>query len=70
VASRAQSLVLQDHILRDSGLCGMNLDFDNALDGLHVAIPDFDNALDGLHGAIPDFDVSSFTRKDTVPPKT
>jgi len=30
---------------------------------------DFDNALDGLRGAIPDFDVSSFTSKDTVPPK-
>jgi len=55
VASRARSWVLHDHILRDSGLCGMD--------------SDFDNALDGLRGAIPDFDVSSFTSKDTVPPK-
>jgi hypothetical protein len=47
--------VLRDHILRDSGLCGMDLDFDNALDD--------------LRGAIPNFDVSSFTTKDTVPPK-
>jgi len=54
VASRAQSWVLQDHILRDSGLCGMD--------------SDFDNALDVLRGAIPNFDVSSFTSKDTVPP--
>jgi len=30
---------------------------------------DIDNALDGLHGTILDFDVSSFTGKDTVPPK-
>jgi len=37
VASRAQSWVLQYHILRDSGLCGMDLDFDNALDGLRGA---------------------------------
>jgi len=59
VPSRAQSCVVQDHILRDSGLCGMDLDLDL----------DFDNALDGLRGAIPDFDVSSFTSKDTVPPK-
>jgi len=55
VASRAQSWVLQDHILRDSGLCGMN--------------SNFDNALDGLRGMIPNFDVSSFTSKDIVPPK-
>ena len=55
VASRAQSWVLQDHILRGSGLCDMD--------------SDFDNALDGLRGTIPDFDVSSFTNKDTVPPK-
>jgi len=55
VACRAQSWVLQDHILRDSELCGMDLDFDNALDG--------------FRGAIPNFDVSSFTCKDTVPPK-
>ena len=55
VVSRAQSWVLQDHILRDSGLCGMDLDFDNALDG--------------LRSVILDSDVSSFTSKDTIPPK-
>jgi len=36
VASRAQSWVLQDHILRDSRLCGMDSDFDNDLDGFMV----------------------------------
>jgi len=30
---------------------------------------DFDNVLDGLCGTIPYFDVSSFTCKDSVPPK-
>ncbi|MCI61183.1 hypothetical protein A2U01_0082440, partial [Trifolium medium] len=39
VTSRAQSWVLQDHILRDSGACGMDSDFDNALDGLRDIIP-------------------------------
>jgi len=51
-AFRTQSWVLQDHILRDSGLCGM--------------YSDFDNALDGLRGTIQNFDVSHFTSKDTV----
>jgi len=55
VTSRAQSWVLQDHILRNNGLCGMD--------------SDFDNALDDFRGAIPDFDVSSFTNQDTVPSK-
>lgn len=55
MASKAQSWVIQDQILRDSGLCGMDLDFDNVLDG--------------LRGTILDFDVSSFTSNDTVPPK-
>jgi hypothetical protein len=55
MASRAQSWVLQDHILRDSGLCGMD--------------SDYYNALDGLRGTIPNFDVSSFTSKDIIPPK-
>jgi len=55
VASRAQSWALQDHILRYIRICGMD--------------SDFDNALDGLHGTIPNFDVSIFTIKDTVPPK-
>jgi len=48
-------LGLQDHILRDSELCGMD--------------SDFDNVLDGLRGTIPDFDVSNFTSKDIVPHK-
>ncbi|KAL6500200.1 hypothetical protein OROHE_025566 [Orobanche hederae] len=55
LASRAQSWVLQDHILRHSGVYGMDSDFDRALDGLSVAIPDFD--------------LSNSTSKDTVPPK-
>jgi hypothetical protein len=55
VVSRAQSWVLHDHVLRDNGICGMN--------------SDFDNALDGLRGTISDFDISSFTCKDTVLPK-
>jgi hypothetical protein len=42
VASRAQTWVLQDHILRDSGVCGMDSDFNNALDGLCDMIPAFD----------------------------
>ncbi|PNX70509.1 auxilin-like protein, partial [Trifolium pratense] len=55
VASRTQSWILQDHILRDSGVCGMDLDFDKALDG--------------LRDLIPTFDFSNFASKDTVPPK-
>ncbi|KAF5811722.1 putative exostosin [Helianthus annuus] len=55
VASRAQSWVLQDHILRDSGICGMDSDY--------VC------ALACLRDTIPSFDFSSFTNKDTVPPK-
>ncbi|MCH94764.1 hypothetical protein A2U01_0015729, partial [Trifolium medium] len=53
VASRAQTWVLQDHILKDSEVCGMD--------------SDFGRALDGLHEMIPSFDLSNFTRKDTVP---
>ncbi|KAK2365696.1 hypothetical protein QL285_079166 [Trifolium repens] len=55
VASRAQSWILQDHILRDIGVCSMDLDFDNALDG--------------LRNTIPTCDFSNFAGKDTVPPK-
>jgi len=55
VASMTQSWVLQYHILRDNGISGMD--------------SDFDNALDGLHGAIPDFNVRRFTCKDIVPSK-
>lgn len=55
VASRAQSRVLHDHILRDIGIYGMDLNFDKALDGLSVVIPKFK--------------LSSFTRNDVVPLK-
>jgi hypothetical protein len=48
-----QSWILQDHILRDSRVCGMD--------------SDFDSVLDGLHETIPSFDLSSFTRKDCTP---
>nr|GEZ34979.1 hypothetical protein [Tanacetum cinerariifolium]GEZ37627.1 hypothetical protein [Tanacetum cinerariifolium] len=55
VASRAQSWVLQDHILRDSGICGMD--------------DDYVSALACLRDTIPSFDVSGFTNKDTVSSK-
>ncbi|KAJ0579743.1 hypothetical protein HanHA300_Chr04g0121251 [Helianthus annuus] len=55
VASRAQSWVLQDHILRDSGICGMDSDY--------VC------ALACLRDTIPSFDFSGFTNKDTAPLK-
>nr|GFB46026.1 hypothetical protein [Tanacetum cinerariifolium] len=42
VASRAQSWVLQDHILRDSGICGMYDDYVSALACLRDTIPRFD----------------------------
>ncbi|GKC83660.1 hypothetical protein Tco_1139377 [Tanacetum coccineum] len=53
VASRAQSWVLQDHILRDSDICGMN--------------DDYVSALACLRDTIPSFDFSCFTNKDTAP---
>ncbi|GJW65974.1 hypothetical protein Tco_0117858 [Tanacetum coccineum] len=55
VASRAQSWVLQDHILRDSDICGMD--------------DDYVSALACLRGKIPRFDFSCFTNKDTAPSK-
>nr|GEX34219.1 uncharacterized mitochondrial protein AtMg00810-like [Tanacetum cinerariifolium] len=55
VASRAQSWVLQDHILRDSGICSMD--------------DDYVSTLACLRDTIPSFDVSGFTNKDTVPSK-
>ncbi|GJY32932.1 hypothetical protein Tco_0417401 [Tanacetum coccineum] len=55
VASRAQSWVLQDHILRDSDICGMD--------------DDYVSALACLRGMIPSFDFSCFTNKDTAPSK-
>nr|GEV42444.1 putative reverse transcriptase domain-containing protein [Tanacetum cinerariifolium] len=54
-SSRAQSWVLQDHILRESGICGMN--------------DDYVSALACLRDTILSFDVSGFTNKDTVPSK-
>ncbi|GJR93621.1 hypothetical protein Tco_0265795, partial [Tanacetum coccineum] len=56
VASRAQSWVLQDHILCNSGICVM----DN----------DYVSALDCLCDTIPSFDFSSFTNKNPVPSKS
>ncbi|GKA00270.1 putative reverse transcriptase domain-containing protein [Tanacetum coccineum] len=52
---RAQSGVLQDHILRNNDICGM----DN----------DYVSALACLRDRIPSFDFSGFTNKDTVPSK-
>nr|GEY04309.1 hypothetical protein [Tanacetum cinerariifolium] len=49
-ASRAQSWVPQDHILRNSGICGMDDDYVSAL------------AL--LRDTIPSFNFSGFTNKD------
>nr|GEX91431.1 auxilin-like protein [Tanacetum cinerariifolium] len=45
----------QNHILRDSGICGMN--------------DDYVSALDCLRSMIPSFDFSRFTNKDIVPSK-
>ncbi|KAK2458086.1 hypothetical protein QL285_005285 [Trifolium repens] len=56
VASRAQTWVLQDRILRDSGVYDRDSDF-------HIA-------LDGLRDMILTLDLSSFASKDTVPHKT
>jgi len=55
VASRADSWVLQDHILRYSGVCDMDSDYVTALACLRLMIPSFD--------------LSCFTNKDTAPPK-
>ncbi|GKA93475.1 putative reverse transcriptase domain-containing protein [Tanacetum coccineum] len=51
VALRAQSWVLQNHILRDSGICGMD--------------DDYVSDLACLCDTIPSFDFSGFTNKDT-----
>ena len=56
VASRAQSWVLQEHILRDSGIHDMD--------------SDYDCALASLRNKLPDFDLNNFTTKDTAPPKS
>ncbi|GKE70005.1 hypothetical protein Tco_1528077 [Tanacetum coccineum] len=51
----AQSWVLQDHILRDSGICGMD--------------DDYVSVLAYLRDTIPSFGFSCFTNKDTSPSK-
>ncbi|XP_052622515.1 uncharacterized protein LOC128127844 [Lactuca sativa] len=51
VASRAQSWILQDHILRDIDIYSMD--------------SDYACALDSLRNKLPDIDLSSFTTKDT-----
>ncbi|GKB63897.1 hypothetical protein Tco_0920083 [Tanacetum coccineum] len=56
VASRAQSWVLQDHILRNSDICGMD--------------DDYVCALACLRDTIPSFDFCIFTNKDTAPSKS
>ncbi|XP_076956600.1 uncharacterized protein LOC143631862 [Bidens hawaiensis] len=55
VVSKAQSWVLQDHILRE---CGGGL-FDS----------DYRGALDTLHNSLPDLDLGGFDFKDIAPPK-
>ncbi|GKC28411.1 hypothetical protein Tco_1035705, partial [Tanacetum coccineum] len=47
----SEKLVLQDHILRDSGICGID--------------DDYVSALACLRDTIPSFDFSGFTNKDT-----
>ncbi|GKB63997.1 hypothetical protein Tco_0920183 [Tanacetum coccineum] len=51
----SQSWVLQDHILPDSGICGMD--------------DDYVSAVNCLRDTIPRFDFSCFTNKDTAPSK-
>ncbi|GKB22324.1 putative reverse transcriptase domain-containing protein [Tanacetum coccineum] len=55
VASRAQYWVLKDHILCDSGICGMDVDYASALAC--------------LRDTIPSIDFNVFTNKDTAPSK-
>ncbi|GJW52225.1 putative reverse transcriptase domain-containing protein [Tanacetum coccineum] len=55
VASRSQTWVLQDHILRDNGICGMD--------------DDYVSTLACLRDTILSFDFSCFTNKDTAPSK-
>ncbi|KAL8170377.1 hypothetical protein V2J09_022181 [Rumex salicifolius] len=55
IASRVQPWVLQDHILRDSGVEGMDDSFNKVVADMQITLPDFD--------------FSSFTNKNIVPPK-
>jgi hypothetical protein len=50
-----QFWVLQDHIISDSRVCGMD--------------SNIDSVLDGFHETIPGFNFSSFTRKNIILPK-
>ncbi|KAK9048234.1 hypothetical protein SSX86_016863 [Deinandra increscens subsp. villosa] len=56
VASRVQSWGLQDHILRECGINGMDSDFEGALGRVRFSLPDFD--------------LGGFSCRDTAPPKT
>ncbi|KAM0021261.1 putative transferase [Helianthus debilis subsp. tardiflorus] len=42
VASRAQSWELQDHIIRNGGVVGLDPDYQQALECLNVSLPDLD----------------------------
>ncbi|KAJ0795426.1 putative galactolipase [Helianthus annuus] len=55
VASRAQSWELQDHILRNGGVAGLD--------------PDYQHALERLNVSLPDLDIGGFSNKDTAPSK-
>ncbi|KAJ0805921.1 hypothetical protein HanPI659440_Chr02g0083791 [Helianthus annuus] len=55
MASRAQSWELQDHILRNSGVVGLDGDYLQALQCLNVFLPDFD--------------IGGSSNKDTAPSK-
>lgn len=55
VASMAKYWILQDHILRDIMIYGMDFYFKKYLNGLSVTIPDFD--------------LSNLTSRYNIPPK-
>ncbi|KAJ0560714.1 hypothetical protein HanHA300_Chr06g0214431 [Helianthus annuus] len=55
VASRARSWELQDHILRNGGVLGLD--------------PDYQQALERLNVSLPDLDIGGFSNKDTAPSK-
>ncbi|KAJ0925109.1 putative reverse transcriptase domain, exostosin [Helianthus annuus] len=55
VASRAQSWELQDHILRNGRVVGLD--------------PDYQQALERLNVSLPDLDIGGFSNKDTAPSK-
>ena len=55
VASRAQSWKLQDHILRNAGVVGVD--------------PDYSLALGNIGTSLPDLDLGGFTDQETAPKK-